>query len=195
MTDLDGGGRPPSGVAPSAATTRSGVRTAGRLAFLVGALCFVAFWTWALFFASKEAVNRIDDRAWAARAEQICQAADGERLQLADFREMSEPTPALVRERADIVDRATDIIEQMLDDLVAEQPSDEKGRDLVPQWEADYRSYIEDRRTFTETLRATGENSPFYETEAAGIPISEKLETFAGDNDMPACAPPRDLTR
>jgi hypothetical protein len=108
---------------------------------------------------------------------------------------MDEPTPALVRERADIVDRATDIIERMLDDLVAQQPTDDKGRDLVPQWEADYRSYIEDRRTFTETLRDTGENVAFYETEAAGIPISEKLETFAGDNDMPTCAPPRDLTR
>jgi hypothetical protein len=148
-----------------------------------------------LFFASKEAVNRIDDRAWAARAEQICQVADVERLELADFREMSEPTPALVRERADIVDRATDIIERMLDDLVAQPPADDKGRDLVPQWEADYRTYIEDRRTFTETLRDTGENVAFYETEAAGIPISEKIETFAGDNDMPTCAPPRDLTR
>ena len=83
----------------------------------------------------------------------------------------------------------------MLDDVVAEPPSDAKGRDLVPQWEADYRTYIGDRRAFTDDLRSTGENAPFYETEVSGIPISEKLETFAADNEMPSCAPPRDLTR
>ena len=41
----------------------------GRLLFGLAMIGFVAFWVWALFFASKEAVNKIDDRAWAARAE------------------------------------------------------------------------------------------------------------------------------
>ena len=50
----------------------------GRIAFAVGVVSFVVFWTWALFFASKEAVNRIDDRAWAERAESICAAAEEE---------------------------------------------------------------------------------------------------------------------
>ena len=40
----------------------------------LGLIGFAAFWTWALFFASKGAVNKIDDRAWAARAEAICAA-------------------------------------------------------------------------------------------------------------------------
>ena len=48
-------------------------RSKARKALLVvGVVGFVAFWMWALFFASKEAVNRIDDRAWAERAEAIC---------------------------------------------------------------------------------------------------------------------------
>lgn len=170
-------------------------RTIGRVLLVIGLLAFAAFWIWALFFASREPVNRIDDEPWRERAERICVAAEEERLQLADFREMKEPTPALVRERADIVDRATDILERMLDDVVAVQPSDEKGAALIPLWEADYRDYLQDRRDYTETLRTTGENSPFYETEASGIPISEKLETFAADNHMASCAPPRDLTR
>jgi len=42
-------------------------------------------------------------------------------------------------------------------------------------------------------LRATGENLPFYETMSE-VPLSERLETFAGDNRMDACAPPRDLS-
>ena len=155
---------------------------------------FVTFWTWALFFASKEAVNRIDDRAWAERAEQICRSAEEQRLQLADFRLITDGGPELIRERAQIVERSTDIIVQMLDDVVAVQPSDRKGRQIVPLWEADYRTYIQDRYRYADQLRASGENLAFYET-ADGIPISERIETFAGDNEMPACAPPRDLTR
>lgn len=182
--------------APTTGSDRgSGRRTLARAALLVGLLGFAAFWIWALFFASKVPVNRIEDTAWQQRAEQICTAADERRIGLADFRTMEEATPELVREKADIVDAATGIIEQMLDDVVAQPPTDDKGLDLVPLWEADYRTYLEDRRAFSESLRESGENVPFYETEAGGIPISEKLETFAADNHMPACAPPRDLTR
>ncbi len=188
--------RPAPGNQPSPVGSRT---TSGRVvlrtAALIGAAGFVAFWTWALFFASKEPINRIGDTAWQERAQSVCEAADGERLELADFRVMQDATPELVRERAAIVDRATDILEGMLDDVVAVTPSDIKGQDLVPQWEADYRSYLDSRRVFADTLRDTGVNSAFYEPDADGIPISEKIETFAGDNRMPACAPPRDLTR
>jgi hypothetical protein len=168
-------------------------RPLARIALVVGLLCFAAFWIWALFFASKEPINRIGDRAWAARAEAICVNADRQRRSLSDLRTLDGADAALIAERAGIVDHATDIIEQMLDDVTASAPSDAKGRDLVPQWEADYRTYIADRRAFTATLRESGENLPFYETERAGIPISEKLEVFAADNHMATCAPPRDL--
>ena len=152
-----------------------------------------AFWAWALFFASKEAVNQIADRQWASRAEAICAAAEVERTALADFRVVDEADAAMLAERGDLIDRATDVVEEMLDDVVAVSPDDAKGRDLVPQWEADYRTYLEDRRRFADRLRA-GDNVPFTESAREGIPISEKLETFAGDNEMPACAPPHDLS-
>jgi hypothetical protein len=175
------------------------VRWAARVLIAILIAGFAAFWTWALFFASKEAVNKIDDRAWAERAEQICATANEARLELSDYRSIVDGDEGVVadriRERADIVDRATDIVEQMLDDVVAVTPTDEKGRAIVPQWEAEYRSYLESRRTYADDLRATGENLPFYEPGADGIPVSERLETFAGDNEMPSCAPPRDLTR
>ena len=86
----------------------------------------------------------------------------------------------------------TDIVENMLDDVVEVDPTDDKGAAIVPLWEADYRAYIEDRRTFTANLR-DGRNDPFTETAVDGIPISEKLEQFASDNEMPSCAPPQDL--
>lgn len=156
---------------------------------------FAAFWIWALFFASKQAVNRIDDRAWASRGEQICLEATELRLELADLRTIVNAGPEMIRERAAIIDNATEILDDMIDDLVAVAPTDLKGQEIVPLWEADYRIYLQDRRTFTEELRRTGENLPFYETKVRAIPISEKIATFAVDNEMPSCAPPYDLTR
>lgn len=178
---------------------RPATRVATRVVLALVIVGFVAFWTWALFFASKEAVNKIDDRAWAERAERICAEANESRSELSDYRSIGDVDDAalaeLIRERADIVDRATDIVEQMLDDVVAVEPADAKGRAIVPQWEAEYRSYIASRRTYADDLRAAGENLPFYEPGADGIPISERLATFAGDNEMPSCAPPSDLSR
>jgi hypothetical protein len=156
---------------------------------------FAAFWIWALFFASKESVNRIDDRAWAERAEQICVDATEARIELTDLTRIDQAGPELIMRRAAIVDESTDILERMLDDVVAVDPSDEKGRGIVPLWEEEYRTYLQDRRNYADRLRASGENLPFTETPVQGIPISERLTTFAAENDMPACAPPIDLTR
>lgn len=175
--------------APEPPTTR---RRLARTAILVLIVGFAAFWTWALFFASKDAVNRIADRAWAERAEAICVRAEGEREALIDLRTLEQPTPADIAERAGLVDAATDVLERMLDDVVAVEPSDPRGREIVPMWEADYRTWLEDRRRYADELREAGTNLPFYET-SIGIPISEKVATFAGDNEMPACAPPTDL--
>lgn len=182
-----------SPAAPGGAPTTGGRFVRAALTLVVATLA--VFWIWALFFASKEAVNRIDDRAWAARAERICAAANEERLQLSDFRSILDGDAELIRERADIVDRATDIVDATVDDLVAVPPTDDKGRAIVPQWVEEYRSYVAARRDYADDLRSTGENLAFYEPAVDGLPISERLETFAGDNDMPSCAPPRDLSR
>ena len=56
----------------------------------------------------------------------------------------------------------------------------DKGAELVPLWEADYRTYLADRRAFSDDLRA-GRNEPFAETVVDGIPISDKIARFAAD--------------
>jgi hypothetical protein len=163
--------------------------------FAVICLGFAAFWVWALFFASKEAVNKIGDRAWAERAEGICATAVDDLDALHDYRRIERGGPeeaAQLAERGDIVDRATGIVERMLDDVVAVEPTDAKGRAIVPQWQSDYRTYIGNRRDYADVLRA-GRDEPFREAAVDGIPISDKLTRFAGDNDMPSCAPPTDL--
>ena len=155
------------------------------------AVAFATFWIWALFFASKEAINKIGDRAWAERAEGICAAAEEQRLELAVNVEFDPDDPTLLARHAALIDQATDIVERMLDDVVAVEPTDEKGAEIVPLWEADYRTFIQNRRDYTARLR-DGDTAPFTETAVDGIPISEKIEQFAGDNEMDSCAPPHE---
>jgi len=165
-----------------------------RFVVITFLVAIAVFWTWALFFASKDAVNKIDDRAWAERAERICTAATERREALTDFTRIDvEPTPEMIAQRADVVDQATDILEQMLNEVVAEPPTDAKGQAIVPDWEADYRTLLGNRRDYADQVREAGKNLPFYETAVDGIPISDKIAVFAGDNEMPACAPPSDL--
>jgi hypothetical protein len=156
----------------------------GRILAVSALVVAVFFWTWALFFASKEAVNKIDDRAWAARAEEICAEAKEE---LAEF---DNETSEDIQERSLLVVRSTDILSGMLDQVVAVQPTDEKGQAIVPRWEEEYRQLLDDRYAYAEQL-AAGDDGPFTETAVRGIPITERIETFAGDNEMPSCAPPR----
>ncbi len=159
-------------------------RTVRRSLFVVLMLAFATFWIWALFFASKTAVNKIEDRAWAARAEEICAAVDGQ------LRALESQASADLAVRAELVVRSTDLLSQMLDDVVAVTPSDAKGQAIVPAWEDDYRTLLQDRYRYAEQLRG-GVDGPFTETAVESVPITERIETFAGDNKMPSCAPPR----
>lgn len=159
---------------------------------VLGFSAFAAFWIWALFFASKEGINRIEDQAWLQQAQSICEQAADERTALANYTRLDEGGAELILQRAEIVDKATESLARMLNSLEALPLTGEKGRAIVPMWIDEYRVYLGDRRNYTEQLRATGENLPFYET-ANKIPISERLATFAADNEMPACKPPLDL--
>jgi hypothetical protein len=96
-------------------------------------------------------------------------------------------------ERAALIDRATDTIESFVKEFRDRLPTDAKGRELVGLWLNDYEIYIADRREFSNNLRA-GINEQFAETPIDGLPISEKIATFAADNEMSFCKPPIDLS-
>lgn len=182
-------GQPTEPSAPTEGRRRSPILGLLLLFLMIG---FVSFWTWALFFASKESINRIEDRAWAERAEAICARANAEREELADYRRIDPDDADMMRERGDLIDRSTDIVERMLDEVVAVGPSDPKGAEIVPMWEDDYRTYIENRRDYAELTRG-GVNEPFRQARAGSVPITERIQRFAVDNEMRSCAPPRDL--
>lgn len=184
MTDLD-----PVSVAPPSGRPRRWVRPI----LVAVSLGIAALWVYALFFASKEAVGRVDDRAWAERGEAICRTANDARAELADTRRIEEAGPDALAERADIIDEATDIVDAMIDDLEAVRPTGPDDPALVERWTAFYRQLVDDRRAYAEVLR-TGENEPFREAAEDGAPISEWINDFAVVNEMTACSAPLDLS-
>jgi hypothetical protein len=150
-------------------------------------------WIYAFGFASKESVNKIEDQAWADRAEGICNQAESERLALADLRQITDAGINALTERAAIIDKATDTLENAINAISTVGPTDAKGKAIVPLWISDYRQLIVDRREYADQLRS-GENVPFSETMIEGLPISEKISTFAADNRMSSCKVPMDLS-
>ena len=132
-----------------------------------------------------------------ARGEQIClQAERGPARARPTCASIVDADADLIRERAEIVDRATDILERMLDDLVAVEPTDQKGqRDRArcgrPTTASTCRTAATTPNSCAEPARTRRSTRP----SSAAIPISERIATFAGDNEMPACAPPCDLSR
>lgn len=156
-------------------------------------LGIAAFWIWALFFPqTKQSVAKIEDEAWTVRAEQICRTANVERDQLSDLRRIDEVGEGALAERAELIDRATDIIEKMVSDVLADMPTSATDIALVDSWASYYRQWIDDRRIYTDVLRA-GDNPPFAESMVEGSPISEYINDFTVANRMKPCSAPTDL--
>lgn len=150
-------------------------------------------WIYAFGFASKESVNKIGDQKWTARAEEICKMAEEQRLALVDLRQISDAGVNALTERAAIIDEATDTLDNAVKEISAISPIDEKGKAIVPLWIADYKTLIQDRRDYANQLR-NGVNASFSESMFEGLPISEKISTFAADNRMTSCKVPIDLS-
>lgn len=163
----------------------------GRIAALLLCLVLAAFWIYAFFIADTNKRNLIGDKSWPEYAENICVKAEQERFKLADFSRI-EGTPEELTKRAGLVEKATDGLDAMVQELGLRTPSDENGRNVVRLWLAEYRTYLEDRREYIADLRA-GNNVTFSETAIEGVPISERLLTFANENNMGSCAPPTDV--
>lgn len=164
-----------------------------RWVLVLVCLPIVAMWVYAYGFATKEAAVHLDDTAWTERAEGICSAANAQRDELFDARKISDAGPDALLERADIVDEATAILEQMLNDIVAVRPAGAEDRALVAQWEGYYRTLLQDRKDYTAALRA-GQPNRFDESVVDDQPLSSFLDDFAKPNFMPSCVSPKDLS-
>ena len=158
--------------------------TIGRIAFVVGFLAFASFWFWALFLIDKTAINKFEDRAWAENAEEVC-APVKQAVRLLELQANAD-----LQVRSDLVVQSTDLLAAMIDELASDLPDDPKGAAIVPDWIADWRTLLKNRYDYADRLEA-GNEVPFTEAAVQGVPITERIETFAGDNEMDSCAPPR----
>jgi hypothetical protein len=165
----------------------SGRQLATRIVLGVTVLAIVAMWIYAFIFASDDAVAKVSDREWAARADEIC-ARRNDLLDknAAEARAGSDGSPQAL---GAAVAKATDIIEAALDEVQATLPNDATDRELIAEWDRLYRTYIADRRA-AEAKMAAGENSELNESMVNGSPISESINDFTKVNRMNECAAP-----
>jgi len=166
---------------------------------LLAVLLAITAWMWVyyFFFATEQGVYQLEDENWRLQAKPICQAAQDERALLADTSEgyIENPTLEQMLQRADIVDQATDIVEQMLNDIVAIPVATENDQIRMQFFEDNYRKILEDRRRYTASLRA-GELVAYTETVEGGGPVSNVVTDFTAGvkgNDVPECSPPGEL--
>lgn len=150
------------------------------------------FWIYAFFFASKVGINVLEDKAWTVRAEEICRNANLERDKLVDLRRIDSVEGDALAERADIIDKATIIIQKMLDDVTVQIPTGIDDANLMEIWRGLYQDWIDGRVVYTAKLRA-GENAPFAESMLEGSPISDSINDFTTNNRMKSCGAAMDL--
>lgn len=157
-------------------------------------LGIASMWVYGLWFASKEATYRVNDAAWRANAEVVCADYERQRLELVDTSEgyIANPTEAQMMERADIVDRATDLLTAELRDISDFPVSTERDRDLIAEYVAFYDTLISDRRVYTAKLRAF-QVEPYTETKVQGGPVTNVILDFTTVNQIKSCQPPGEL--
>ena len=168
-----------------------------RIVLILVCALLAAMWVYYFVFATNTGVYQLQDTSWRAKASPICVAAQAKRGELVDTTGgyINSPTPEQFMQRADVVDQATDILEQMLNDIVAIPVNNADDRLRLATFEENYRIVIADRRRYTATLREL-KLQPYNETVVGGGPVSNVVLDFTAGvkgNDVPECSPPGEL--
>lgn len=176
---------------------RTGTRVWVKVILVLCCATIASMWVYYFFFATDRGVYQMQDKSWRVAAHKICAAASQEREALADTSGgyIAHPTNEQMVQRADIVDQATDILEQMLNDIVAIPVNNENDVARLQVFEENYRIVLSDRRRYTASLRR-GELVPYSETKVAGGPVSNVVLDFTAGvkgNAVPECSPPGEL--
>jgi hypothetical protein len=159
-----------------------------RVLAVMAAVALILFWLWIFSGAPrKQNPDYLEDRAWAERTEATCAATVARIDELPDA-----PSAASSAERADVVDRANDELEAMLDDLDAHPPSNPDDLEVVRPWLADWRTYLGNRRDYADRLR-TDPDAQLLVDEKFRDSIETVIGTFAEVNEMDSCVVPGDI--
>jgi hypothetical protein len=165
-----------------------------RWLIIIACALIALMWAYAFLWAPSKGVYRVDDAHWRSEAQTICKAATAQRLKLADTGDgfIAHPTHEQMIQHADLVDGATDILEKMLDDVVAVPVPTARDRELIATFEKYYRIIIADRRDYTAKLRRF-ELANYQETSVDGGPVTNVVTDFTSGNNIKACVPPGEL--
>ena len=165
-----------------------------RWLLLVACALLLMMWAYAFLWAPKEGVYRVEDAHWRDTAQQICVDANARRVQLGDMvgGYIAHPTQAQMLERADIVTKATDILDKMLNDIQAIPVPTQRDQSIVDTFLKYYRIIIHDRRNYIQSLREL-KLEPYMETAEAGGPVTNIVTDFTSGNNIKACVPPGEL--
>ena len=169
--------------------------------FVVGSF---VFWAWAFSpWARTENPARLDNRDFAQWADQRCAQAQTAIAAVPTARQAASRA-----ERADQVDRATDEVESLVDDLrlrAQASLSDSTDGDgppdaaLVGDWLADWDVYVSDRRNHSTRLRTADDDTPDRELRfllvdmTEGSTYTERMDGFSRLNNMDNCQVPGDV--
>ena len=150
----------------------------------------VVMWGYVLYLAfgpgRADPPDRLDQPAFAVAAQLRCREALDQIALLPRAIDADTNT-----DRADSVEQANDRLDAMLADLEALTPEGEDG-ELVTEWLADWRTYLGDRTAYARALR-TDPDARLLVTAKDRDQITEHLDAFAADNDMPSCSTPLDV--
>jgi hypothetical protein len=164
----------------------------GRWFVRIAVVAMVAMWAFVLYLAvfrgRADSPDRLEDRTFATRAQVACSS----RLDLV----AALPRAADARsaaERGRTLEVANSFLEEMLDDLEELVPLVPAGedREIVEEWLADWHTYLGDRRDYAADLQRDPD-AQLLVTPKGGEQVTEYLDQFARDNDMPACSTPAD---
>jgi len=171
------------------AEPRSRWTVIGRGAVVAVIVGLTAMWIYA-FFVDHGVPGRLENPVFPALADPVCQATQAE----IDLLPRADQTP-LAGERANVVDRGSDELDAMLDELRLLVPANRPETEAVTQWIEDWQIYVEDRRKYTVQLR----EDPMVrfavtQSERDNRQVTRALDRFATINNMDACAIPDDLS-
>lgn len=163
--------------------------TAGRVATVLAILVMVGFWAW-IFAGGPKKQNRdyLDDRAYVTQAAARCRELRRDLDALPNAADVSSAS-----ERADVLDRANELVSAMVDDLEAAAPRTGGDGESLRGWIADWRTYVGDREDYARRLRTDPGARLLLDANPAGDPVDRPIEVFADVNDMPDCATPGDV--
>jgi hypothetical protein len=179
--------RPQPAEAPQPKRRLTRNQIAARAAVIFGILFCLAMWVYAFGFANDRPVAQLDDRSWSDRAGGICDVRNN--LLDVNAQESILVSDGSPQEVGLAVRKATDIIEDALDEVLAVRPTSARDVRLVNQWETLYRTYIQDRRDVEERLLG-GEAVELNETTLNGSPVSLTIGDFTKHNRMESCSVP-----